>query len=263
MKKIIRLTESDIHKIIKESVKRLIREYEEGGILLLSDKTLDYYQAKEMAAEYGMSVTAVAGRWFENVMHYNDFSEGYMPEHSQACKKIPSLEATMYYNRDEDYYFLAKDASSSMIGFSENKRYRRIMKETKDDEIADSWNDFDAEDDYLRDRYAEDAAGGDQSYNVQQADYNGIISMVKQFGYDAEIDDGDPEGLYPPMLKIYNNNNNNDNIVKVIRFLISRGWELDKQYSGEYTRRGTVYAFRSPYEKISPEYQEWRNSLRN
>ena len=129
MKKIVRLTEGDLHRIVKESVRKILREYDRGEDVLLSTKTLSYPDAKEMAANYGMSPSRAAALWFENVMDYDDFYEGELPPYSDKCKKIRALEATMYYDKVNNCYFLVKDGNTSMIGFGENTLSRKIMRE--------------------------------------------------------------------------------------------------------------------------------------
>ena len=53
MKKIIRLTESDLHRIVKESAKRIIKEAESGGWVVDSSEAQEAYNlaVKEMGEE--------------------------------------------------------------------------------------------------------------------------------------------------------------------------------------------------------------------
>jgi hypothetical protein len=131
-KQVIRLTEGDLHRIINESVKKILREYNDGEPALVSNKILRYYAAKEMAAEYNMPVRKVAAMWFENVLHPDEFHEGVIPETAQVCSNIRSLGAKMYYDEENKYLFLAKNTPSGM-GFFENffnRSVKNILKET-------------------------------------------------------------------------------------------------------------------------------------
>lgn len=53
MKKIIRLTESDLHNIVKESVNRILKEAEDGGWVVDSSEAQEAYDlaAQEMGEE--------------------------------------------------------------------------------------------------------------------------------------------------------------------------------------------------------------------
>lgn len=53
MKKVIRLTESDLHKIIKESTKKIIKEAESGGWVVDATEAQEAYElaVQEMGEE--------------------------------------------------------------------------------------------------------------------------------------------------------------------------------------------------------------------
>ena len=116
-------------------------------------------------------------------------------------------------------------------------------KKVKESKYDDEWAELDAQDDFLRDKYSEDYGREDPAYQMQKNDYDGVISILKQYGYDAEVSDNDPEGEYPPMLIIYHNEKKPLNLVAAINFVQSRGWTMNKQFSGEPTERGTAYVF--------------------
>ena len=112
MKKIIKLTESELHRIIENSVKRIIKETHgepESYTGLIYNSILDDYKAQEMADEYGLSEEEAAAEWFKGVAEGGDFEEGQIPTHRQFVMEIPELECEMYKDYGAGYYFLIKN----------------------------------------------------------------------------------------------------------------------------------------------------------
>ena len=136
MKKVIRLTESDLHRIIKESVKKLIKEAHgepESYYGIISSSILNDNEAEEMANEYNLSPDEAAMEWFKGVDA--GFEEGNIPKWREFVCDIPELGAELYHDYGAGYYFLIKGqfnentikeatagggASGGLIGFSSN-----------------------------------------------------------------------------------------------------------------------------------------------
>jgi hypothetical protein len=111
MKKIVRLTESDLHRIIKESVKRILKE--DATSYLIFNEILEDYKAEDMAIEYGISKDEAAVEWFKGVAIEDNFEEGNLPKYNKFITDIPELDADLYYDYGAEYYFLAKEADGS------------------------------------------------------------------------------------------------------------------------------------------------------
>ena len=136
-KQIVRLTESDLHRIIKESVKRIIDENygepDDRTAIIYSD-IIEDYQAQEIADEYGISVDEAAAEWFKGVAGEMDFAEDNMPKYREFVMDIPELESKLYHDYGAEYYFLVKNADPSTSSMAMESIVRRsvknILKET-------------------------------------------------------------------------------------------------------------------------------------
>ena len=120
MKKIIKLTESDLHGIIKKSVKKALKEwYKEGDNsepVFISTSTVDDYNAEKIAETDGYeSKDEAAAAWFKGAVESDeDFEEDIMPKYNKFIMEIPELNASMYYDWYAEYYFLVKEAHKDM-----------------------------------------------------------------------------------------------------------------------------------------------------
>ena len=125
MKKIIRLTESDLHKIVKESVNRILKEEmpTKSKTYFIFNEILDGYKADEMADQYGLSREEAAVEWFKGVCIEDNFGEGNMPQNSQYVTDIPELDAELYVDYGADYFFLVKEAHAPMSMAVEGRKY--------------------------------------------------------------------------------------------------------------------------------------------
>lgn len=99
----IRLTESQLHSVIKESVKRLLRE---SRTVVLYDSILDDNQADEIGSDYDCSPSEAAAMWFDNVYYDMEYSQQEMPTHSEFVKTIEGGD--LYHDYGAGYYFLVK-----------------------------------------------------------------------------------------------------------------------------------------------------------
>jgi hypothetical protein len=218
MKQVIRLTESDLHNIIKESVKKILKETDCAGVM----QTGCGEAPKGTNPEAGQYTVACSAD-----KETADRTPGFSVNGKADWNSNPgNVQRREIYNA---------------------KAGKKKVRESISDE---DWEDYEAEDNYLIDRYSEDYGREDPTYQMQKNDYHGIVSMLKMHGYDAEIEDNDPEGIYPPMLTIYNKDNNSMNLVSAINMLSDRGWVMNRQFSGEPTRRGTAYVFQPMSGKI-------------
>ena len=136
MSKIVRITESDLHRIIKESVKKILKEAHgepESYPGIISTSILDDNEAEEMANEYNLTPEEAAMEWFKGVDI--DFEENVVPKWREFVCKVPELGAELYHDYGAGYYFLIKGqfnentikeatagggASGGLIGFSSN-----------------------------------------------------------------------------------------------------------------------------------------------
>lgn len=132
-KQIVRLAESDLHKIIKESVKRVINENhgepDDRTAIIYSD-IIEDYQAQEIADEYGISVDEAAAEWFKGVAGEMDFAEDNMPKYREFVMDIPELESKLYHDYGAEYYFLVKNADPSTSSMAMESIVRRSVKES-------------------------------------------------------------------------------------------------------------------------------------
>ena len=112
-KRIIRLTENDLHKIIKNSVKRIIKESHgepDDCKKLIYDGIIDDNEAEEIAEEYGVSKEEGAAMWFKGVVEGDyDFLINPMPRYREFVMDIPSIGAELYHDYGAGYYFLVKN----------------------------------------------------------------------------------------------------------------------------------------------------------
>jgi hypothetical protein len=140
MKQIIKLTESDLHRIIKNSVKRALRESrtvikEDHGLpdsttaIIYSD-VIEDYQAQEIAEEYGISEEEGAAEWFKGVADEMDFAEDDMPLHREFVMNIPELNSELYHDYGAGYYFLVKNSEPSQAPMAMENTIRRAIRES-------------------------------------------------------------------------------------------------------------------------------------
>lgn len=123
MKKLIRLTESDLHKVIKESVKKIIKEYHgepDDSIALIYNGIIEDYKAQEIAEEYGLSEEEAAAEWFKDVAADGEFEENQMPHHRQFVMEIPEVGSEMYKDYGAGYYFLVKKGEAMKMKVGES-----------------------------------------------------------------------------------------------------------------------------------------------
>ena len=134
MKRIIKLTESDLHNIIKNTAKRALAEmYEEGSEnpALIASQTIDDYNAQEIAENEGYnSNDEAAAAWFREVVSDADFEENTMPKYNKYITDIPELNASMYYDWYAEYYFVVKNDVPSQAGMAYESVVRRAVKES-------------------------------------------------------------------------------------------------------------------------------------
>lgn len=104
---------------------------------------------------------------------------------------------------------------------------KRALKERRlEDSYPEVYDDEDYIDDSYPEHYDEYYGSEDPTYTAQKNDYNGIISMLHQYGItDAEISDSDPEGEYPPTLS-FTVPPNNQEAEEIEHLVCSRGWRL-------------------------------------
>lgn len=120
MKQIIRLTESDLHNIIKKSVNKILKEAHgepDESTALIYDGIIEDYKAQEIADEQGISEEEAAAEWFKDVAGDGNFEENSMPIHRKYVMDIPEAGAEMYYDYGAGYYFLVKKERIDMPGF--------------------------------------------------------------------------------------------------------------------------------------------------
>lgn len=229
-KQVIKLTEGDLHRIIKESVKKIIKEMNGGG-----------------ATNCANALQTGAGK-----------SElGTNPEAGEYSTAVPFGADSETADRHPGFSVDGKSDVQRRPMYNPKSGKKKVRESMYDDE----WAEYDDEADFLKDKYSDDYGREDPTYQMQKNDYKGIISMLKQYGYNAEIEDNDPEGEFPPTLTIIEDprRKRRFTINDVIKFLKSRGWELNQQYSGERTEKGILYMFRPPFTKFDAEYDDWKN----
>ena len=123
-KKLVRLTESDLHKIIKESVKKVLKEdsYSYNGNDYRNQLTQSYKDKIEKDSVYA-----------ENIERFKMSFKNIIKEYSIIKKLISS-------NQDAARYF-------SMIGFM------RFVKQNGGDLYEKIWEKYGAEYDEVADQY--------------------------------------------------------------------------------------------------------------
>ena len=123
-KKLVRLTESDLHKIIKESVKKVVKEdsYSYNGNDYRNQLTQSYKDKIEKDSVYA-----------ENIERFKMSFKNIIKEYSIIKKLISS-------NQDAARYF-------SMIGFM------RFVKQNGGDLYEKIWEKYGAEYDEVADQY--------------------------------------------------------------------------------------------------------------
>lgn len=108
----VRLTEAQLHRVIKESVSRILKEgnFDLGKYsVMLYDAILESYEAQEIAEDMGLdSEEEGAKMWFENVIGDGRFEMDAMPRHHRFVCEIDD-EVNMYYDFSADYYFCVKE----------------------------------------------------------------------------------------------------------------------------------------------------------
>ena len=130
-KQLIRLTESDLHRIIRESVKRIIKEEHgepDSKVAIIFLDIIEDYQANEIAEEYGVSEEQAAAEWFKETAGEMDFAEDNMPTHREFVMDIPELNSKLYHDYGGGYYFLVKNADPSSAPMAMENTIRRAVR---------------------------------------------------------------------------------------------------------------------------------------
>lgn len=105
-KQIIRLTESDLHKIIENAVQRVLTENYNNEVLLL-DTILDSYQAEEIASDMNFETPEeAAAYYFKEIGQDTNNSKGQMPKYNRYVQDLPEINGELYYDYGADYYFV-------------------------------------------------------------------------------------------------------------------------------------------------------------
>lgn len=103
MKKIIRLTESDLHHIVKNAVHRILKEDNE---VMMIDTLLDGYKAEEIANDMNFSSPQeAAAYYFKEISYDSESSMRPMPKYNRFIQDIPEINGSLYYDYGADYYF--------------------------------------------------------------------------------------------------------------------------------------------------------------
>ena len=179
MKQIIKLTESDLHRIIANSVKRALREGYHDKVSDEDDEKDDFFDP-----------------------------DSNPPRLSRPGKK--------------------RNKNIRLPLEMEGRRSRRALTERRlEDSYPEVYNDPNYKDDSYPERYDEFYNAEDPIYTAHNGDYNGILSMLQQYGItDATIEDEDPEGEYPPTLSFTVPPNNQEASEEIEDLVCSRGWRL-------------------------------------
>lgn len=130
-KQLIRLTESVLHRIIRESVKRIIKEdhgLPDSTTAIIYSDIIEDYQAQEIAEEYGISEEQAAAEWFKGVADEMDFAEDDMPLYREFIMDIPELNSKLYHDYGAGYYFLVKNADPSSAPMTMENTIRRAVR---------------------------------------------------------------------------------------------------------------------------------------
>ena len=102
-KKIIRLTESDLHKIVKNAVNRILKESNE---VMMIDTVLNGYEAEEIANDMNFSSPQeAAAHYFKEISQDSNESMRPMPKYNRFVQDIPEINGSLYYDYGADYYF--------------------------------------------------------------------------------------------------------------------------------------------------------------
>ena len=112
MSKVIRLTESDLHRMIKESVKTILNEnYREGEPrMVLISHILNGTKAVEIGEQEGLDEQEAAKIYFENTIESDeDFEQNKMPKYNRFICHIDYIDADLYYDYGANYYFCVKE----------------------------------------------------------------------------------------------------------------------------------------------------------
>jgi hypothetical protein len=121
------------------------------------------------------------------------------------------------------------------------KSVNRLM-ERIEDYYPEVYDDENYIDDSYPEYYDEFINAEDPTYTAHKNDFNGILSILRQYGItDAEINDSDPEGEYPPTLEIKVPSEVGKRYSEEIENVVcSRGWRL---INVEPTYGGEVWSF--------------------
>ncbi len=134
-RQLIKLTESDLHRVIESSVKKILKEYSKPKTVLIYNATLEDYEAQEIADEYGVSEEEAAIKWFNGIITDEDFEEQNMPKHSKFISNMPYTKCELYKDFVTGYYFAVRNADDSSATlntltnpFNENRLKRNINR---------------------------------------------------------------------------------------------------------------------------------------
>lgn len=104
MKKIIRLTESDLHHIVKNTVRRILKENNE---VMMIDAILEDYKADDIAQSMGFNnPQEAAACYFKEISYDCENSMGQMPKYNRFIQEIPEINGSLYYDYVANYYFV-------------------------------------------------------------------------------------------------------------------------------------------------------------
>ena len=93
MKKVIRLTESDIHRIVKESVQRILNEYNENQYRILNKLDIGIRRAGA-ETQYGSQDNAA--RMLEDVLDIARMNEGQLSSIIDTQSLISILDTALH-----------------------------------------------------------------------------------------------------------------------------------------------------------------------
>jgi len=149
-KQIIRLTESDLHKIIKESVNKILKEDYYSMQKPYGSRKLSDFSSKEAKGLYDYDPNfAVSYKLGKNNPEYEPAPLGNIPYNEP---EFPEDEQPFqYWDAIKDF-----DNRKPIDPSSEDKAYQ-MDKDWRDNSFGNNWSDYD---------YADDNGADDYNYNT-------------------------------------------------------------------------------------------------
>lgn len=150
MKQKIKLTESQLHKYVKQYINEWFKEPSEPRKALICQSIIDFHKANEIANAEGLEEEWLGAQsWFEGIIDYDtEFELQDIPKHSRFIMHMDYVDADLYCDYGAGYYFAVRKSDETDMAMSENKirlsenDLHKMIKESIKEVLTESYNEY-------------------------------------------------------------------------------------------------------------------------